>query len=900
LKACCGYAIGRRVAEAEMARHALLIGVSDFEDKRLQRLNAPASDVEALGKLLKDPRRGGFDKVATSLHGDFLGVRDELNAFYHANDPDDLLLFYYSGHGILSKHGRLFFATGSSNIDYPLSRSIPSIELRELLETSRAQRQIVILDCCHSGAFTEGKKGQRILALTQETFHNGEPGRYVLAAADALQPAFDGAELKVGEQPAASQLSQFTSWLVDGIAKGEAAPDDNEITMDALFKYLRRKARDLGSVMVPQRFISHSAGDLVISRNPTPSTAAIGADLRTALQSESWIERLGAVAELAKAVREGTRAQAAGAYRLLEERRSAEFDTRVLAALNIVEPRSTSLIGNAELHEQRQPLAQTEKVSTSLRVAELNQVNRGLDGAPHDISELAQPYLVAGIVDRNSEEKLELDQIQGDILTGLQKNSQLFVAFSVENVSRFKRFLRGLYITTARDALQTDDRIAAFRNNGGKGLLDIRGVNIGFTAGGLRKLGTAGLELIRDTSFSMGMLARSTALGDPSTGPGAPQNWVVGNDTDELHGLLIITGRDRQSVSSIFQDLEMAAGSGAWKPFYVECANVRPESQRGREHFGFLDGISQPAVRGQISDFFPTRQFLNPSLNSSDPNQGLPGTDLLWPGEFVFGYSSQIPSDFQTPGPLMDGGLPWMKNGSFMVWRRLEQLVPEFHAAVKNLSTRVGQTATVVAARMVGRFPSGAPVVLTPWVDDPTLGADRARNNSFEFGEDPVGLKCPFYAHIRKSYPRNDITPAAGGGSGQSAEDMSESNTQSHRILRRSISFGDELEEGERTSGRTTVTRGLMFVCYQTSIQDQFEFITQNWINNPNFSVSGSGIDPIVGQQKGAYPLRLLDRSQPSEGVVLEEDFVRPTGGGYFFMPSINAIQSVLAKSWRI
>jgi uncharacterized caspase-like protein len=107
-----------------MARHALLIGVSEFADERLARLNAPSNDVLALRGILQDSSRGNFDSVELSLNEDFLAVRDHLSSFFHDRAPDDVLLLYYSGHGILGRGNRLFLATSGSNLDTPRTRSV--------------------------------------------------------------------------------------------------------------------------------------------------------------------------------------------------------------------------------------------------------------------------------------------------------------------------------------------------------------------------------------------------------------------------------------------------------------------------------------------------------------------------------------------------------------------------------------------------------------------------------------------------------------------------------------------------------------------------------------------------------------------------------------------------------
>jgi uncharacterized caspase-like protein len=160
-----------------MAAHALLIGVSEFADGRLARLNAPTNDVIALRDVLEDASRSGFDSIALSLNEDFLVVRDRLSRFFSNRTPDDLLLLYYSGHGILGRGNRLFLATAGSNLDAPRERSIAAQEIREFIDESRAQRQVVVLDCCHSGAFAEhGKAAAPPPAVTPDTFASGDCG----------------------------------------------------------------------------------------------------------------------------------------------------------------------------------------------------------------------------------------------------------------------------------------------------------------------------------------------------------------------------------------------------------------------------------------------------------------------------------------------------------------------------------------------------------------------------------------------------------------------------------------------------------------------------------------------------------------------------------------------------
>jgi uncharacterized caspase-like protein len=341
-----------------MARHALLIGVSEFADQRLARLNAPINDVTALHGVLQDRTRGDFDSVELSLNEDFLAVRDHLSRFFHDRAPDDLLLLYYSGHGILGRGNRLFLATAGSNLDRPGDRGISARDVREFIDDSRAGRQIIVLDCCHSGAFAEhAKAAAPAPAVTPETFSAGDAGLYVLTAADALQFAWDGAELRSGDE-AASVFSRFTSWLVEGLEKGEAAPDDDQITMDALYRYLFRRARSEASLATPQRFVQGGVGDLVISANPLAGSSQIDAETIAALMAENWRTRLGAVTELAHLMREGN-STAARAARLVLQRhlvnaKQPELNYRVRDAV-------TDALGQGEKRQEAAREAEEEK-----------------------------------------------------------------------------------------------------------------------------------------------------------------------------------------------------------------------------------------------------------------------------------------------------------------------------------------------------------------------------------------------------------------------------------------------------------------------------------------------------------------------------------------------------------
>jgi Dyp-type peroxidase family len=509
------------------------------------------------------------------------------------------------------------------------------------------------------------------------------------------------------------------------------------------------------------------------------------------------------------------------------------------------------------------------------------------------------------------EPQLKLLQIQGDILVGLQKDFQWFLFFEIVDVPKFKSFVTRSplpRISSAEKVLEWECAVKDHKAAAHESRLSLIGVNAGFSITGFGKLKAPNLETIVDQAFKDGIAARSAGLGDPKNGPGSPSTWKVGGPNNATDGVVTVTGPTETTVDRIRQEL-IANSGGSFRLVFEERGMTR-KLDRGHEHFGYLDGVSQPGIRGQIDQAFP-ETFLEESRNPSDPGHALPGLDLLWPDEFVFGYPAQSPNDQDNPGSVASRGPDWMRNGSYMVFRRLNQLVPEFHKFSLDSANNLGTDPVLFEARMVGRWKSGAPLEITPLQDDPELGSNELENNDFEFDTDPDGRRCPFAAHILKSDPRNDVTPA-----GQDAptdfeqREQSEGNTQTRRILRRGIPFGPDPGDDENKTGKTTTERGLMFVCYQTSIENQFEFILQAWINNPDFAPLGGkpGFDPLLGQfgddpligrvvtSRAPKPVEGLAVSYPAGNrgptTSLPIDFIVPTGGGYFFMPSLSTLKT--------
>jgi hypothetical protein len=272
-----------------MGKHALLVGVSKFQDPELGGLKAPAEDVQAFAGILQDNERGGFDTVITSLDEDVETILGKLSDVLDNRRPNDAVLIYYSGHGITNKDGQLFLATAKTAAQRPRVYSLSASEVRDMMRESRASQLIVVLDCCHSGAFMEGAKGAA-MPVSQQTFSAGDgaEGEYVLMSCNAMQVSLDGVD---------TALSRFTSWMVDGL-RGEAAPDNPVITLDDLYVYLCRRAKAAGAAMTPQRLVTRNAGIPAIARNPAPRPPELPADVLAKLDDPDWKTRLAAVTTL--------------------------------------------------------------------------------------------------------------------------------------------------------------------------------------------------------------------------------------------------------------------------------------------------------------------------------------------------------------------------------------------------------------------------------------------------------------------------------------------------------------------------------------------------------------------------------------------------------------------------
>lgn len=599
-----------------------------------------------------------------------------------------------------------------------------------------------------------------------------------------------------------------------------------------------------------------------------------------------------------------------------------------------------------------------------------------------------------------NEPVLAIENIQGNILAGFNKDQQTLLFLKIQNKQDFRRWLGELipFIATTSEVLAFNRLFKEIRRRRRAETCTVQAtwVNVALSFRALQLLSEdvaylqsfarefpdyqkwadeaelLKAEAFKDEAFKQGLQARSIDLGDPRDAEsgedpdaieGNRHNWLVGGPDNEADVVITVASDSAADLAAEVARLEEQIYSGRTIDgahansgvviIYKQQGATLPPPLVGHEHFGFLDGVSQPGLRGRISedehDVFTLRQ------NPQKPlDQGKPGQDLLWTGEFVFGYPGQdaFAKEITEPGKdslfgekWQDGKPPdvkpqegpiWAKDGSFLVIRRLRQDVAAFHKFLADQAQAINTTPELLGAKLVGRWKSGAPIMRAKAKDNPKLADNDCANNHFEFvgasepiepqvdpdhpdclledarciDNDPsfevspgdaLGAICPWAGHIRKSYPRDDESDSINPNLPPEVPPVGEVSTQTHRLLRRGIPFGQPyFPPNDPSKSRDSGNRGLVFAAFQTSIADQFEFVTKQWVNNPGFKETATGHDPIIGQNNNPGEERQRKFKVIIDGeerhLDTKTDWVIPTGGGYFFAPSIDALCLLTGK----
>ena len=374
-------------------------------------------------------------------------------------------------------------------------------------------------------------------------------------------------------------------------------------------------------------------------------------------------------------------------------------------------------------------------------------------------------------------------------------------------------------------------------------------ITVAFTHHGLKALGVPQESLDSFApEFRQGMAARAAELGD--VGESSPANWEKPLGTRDVHVALAALSPDAARLETVLERARRAHQelSGVELIWRQDCYQL----PTGRTSFGFKDGIGQPTVEGS-------------GIEGSEP-EGRP----IKAGEFILGYPDETGSLPPMPSPEVLG-----RNGTYLVFRKLHTRVAAYRQYLR-VKAANREEAALLAAKMVGRWPSGAPLELAPERDDPALGADPDRNNNFSYADDLRGFKCPAGAHARRANPRDALD-----------HEMTV-DVRLHRMIRRGTSYGPMLPEG--VVDDDGADRGIIFVFAGTHIKRQFEFVKTQWLNDGIFIGAPNEKDPLVGPNDGSgtltipkRPIRRRLRDLPP--------FVVTRGGEYCFAPGLQALR---------
>jgi hypothetical protein len=246
-----------------MAKSALLIGVSEYQTG-LASLPGAVRDVSAMQQVLQHPQVGGFDQVLTLLNPASQEMREAIESLFSDRKKDDLTLLFFSGHGVKDDQGRLYFATRSTRKkpdgDLMRATAVSASSVQDAMSNSRSRRQIIILDCCFSGAFAEGMTAKDDGSVDIQSQLGGE-GRAVMTSSTSTQYSFE---------QQGSALSIYTSYLVEGIETGAADVDnDGLISVDELHEYARKKVQEAAPAMKPKLYATEEGFKIRLAQAPT-------------------------------------------------------------------------------------------------------------------------------------------------------------------------------------------------------------------------------------------------------------------------------------------------------------------------------------------------------------------------------------------------------------------------------------------------------------------------------------------------------------------------------------------------------------------------------------------------------------------------------------------------------
>jgi deferrochelatase/peroxidase EfeB len=376
-------------------------------------------------------------------------------------------------------------------------------------------------------------------------------------------------------------------------------------------------------------------------------------------------------------------------------------------------------------------------------------------------------------------------------------------------------------------------------------------VTVAFTWNGLRALGLEEACLATfPEEFRQGMAARAEIIG--TTGASHPNHWVGELASPAMHAIAILFARDVAERERCKQEhgryLSRIPGVEVLSSLDLEAI---PPFGCAHEHFGYRDRLSHVAIEGVDE--------------RTQPGSGPP----VKAGEFFLGYPDESGSQPALPQPER-----LSRNGSYLAYLRIEEHVGTFRDFLRQQAD-TPEEQELIAAKLMGRWRSGAPLVVSPQTDDPGLGANMQRTNDFSYATmDPHGYACPVGSHIRRMNPRD------------TAE-----NIERRKMIRRGGTYGSPLPENAPEDG---VEPGIASFIGCASLVRQFEFAMNVWANDPKFKDLGNERDPFVGTQDGTFDMTIPKRPIRKKIVGLPT-FTTIRGGAYFFLPGIRALRFLAA-----
>jgi Dyp-type peroxidase family len=437
--------------------------------------------------------------------------------------------------------------------------------------------------------------------------------------------------------------------------------------------------------------------------------------------------------------------------------------------------------------------------------------------------------------------------IQGDVLHayGNRYARTSYLLVGIPDVARGRRWLGGVL-----DRVTTD---APWNGKPPESTL-----NVALTSAGLAALGVPdALGATFSDEFGQGMAARAGVLGD--TGISARDHWAGGLGTGAAHALLTVNALGEEALQRAVAGVEGGlAAEGLTVVHRVDAALL----EGVREHFGYTDGFAQPAIEGVSEER---------AAGGGVPTEG-GGWRPLALGEFLLGHEdeeSRVDPRRRLPSAPSD---PLGRNGTYMVWRKLRQHVGEFRAMLDAAARLAPGGREEVAARIVGRWRDGSPLMDFPDTQAPAFDAAAPGANDFRYGSDPGGRRCPLGAHIRRSNPRDAL-----GFEGRL--------TFRHRMIRRGMPYGPPLPEDAREDDGHE--RGLVFVCFVASISRQFESVQRQWLADGNAFHVGRDSDFLLGGTG------MVVQGDPPFFLPPQGPFVTTRGGEYLFVPGIAALTAI-------